>query len=71
MSSSLERNTLRSPPASDTRKVPSSVTSTLTEATSSSSVTWIQTAREDLAIEYDSLGQPGMAQRFRAELAKK
>jgi len=36
----------------------------------SSSVTWIQTAREDLAIEYDSLGQPGMAQRFRAELAK-
>jgi serine/threonine protein kinase len=36
----------------------------------SSSVTWIQTAREDLAIEYDALGRPEMAQRFRAELSK-
>jgi len=36
----------------------------------SSSVTWVRTAREDLAIEYDSLGQPALAERFRAELSK-
>src|SRR5204863_2224529 len=41
ISSSRERKTLRSPVSSETRNVPSSVTSTLTEATSSSSVTWM------------------------------
>ena len=35
----------------------------------SSSVSWIQTAREDLAIEYDSLRWPDTAARFRAELS--
>src|SRR2546426_4635729 len=44
MSSSRERNTLRSPASSDTRKVPSSVTSTFTEATRRSSVTWMNPA---------------------------
>lgn len=36
----------------------------------SSSVSWIQMAREDLAIEYDSLSRPEMAARFRAELSR-
>jgi hypothetical protein len=36
----------------------------------SSSVSWIRTAREDLAIEYDSLKRPEMAARFRGELSK-
>ncbi|MDB4910077.1 MAG: hypothetical protein JWO39_900, partial [Gemmatimonadetes bacterium] len=31
-----------------------------------SSTTWIQTAREDLAIEYDSLHRPDMAASFRS-----
>jgi eukaryotic-like serine/threonine-protein kinase len=36
-----------------------------------SSVSWLQTARKDLATEYDALHQPDKAQQFRAELTSR
>ena len=34
------------------------------------SVSWLQSARQDLAAAYEALGQPADAERFRAEAAR-
>jgi len=37
----------------------------------SSSVSWLRTAREDLVTVYDALGRPDSAQTYRAQLSAK